>query len=373
MTVIVTNQIPVDFSVTDGTHTVATVTEIMVQNATVSNAGNGTANVDGLAPLASPTFTGTVTVPELTVSGLTGATAPSRYVGATTSGAPTTGTFAVGDFVIDQSGAVWVCTTAGTPGTWTKIGGGMNYALFTASGTWNVPAGVTTIRCRVIGGGGGGGGGGSATTSTGTGNGGGGGAPGFPFDLVVPLVASDTTLTIAIGSGGVGGTGAVAAGGNGNQPGGNGGQTTVTGTQSGTVYVLSAGGYHGGDTTTTPGTFGNTPAGSLGNGGTGGPANGIANGGGDSSVPYLFVVGGGGGGSTNGSTSGGGAGGAQQSGTSLGTANGGAGQAITSGQGAAGETATLPGCGGGGGGGSIDTLAGGNGGAGAPGQVEIWY
>lgn len=61
---------------------------------------------------------------DLTVTGLTGATAASRYVGATASGAPTAGTFAVGDFVIDQTGFVWVCTTAGTPGTWTKVGGG---------------------------------------------------------------------------------------------------------------------------------------------------------------------------------------------------------------------------------------------------------
>lgn len=50
--------------------------------------------------------------------GLPGATAPTRYVGATTSGAPTTGTFAKGDLVVDQTGATWVCTTAGTPGVW---------------------------------------------------------------------------------------------------------------------------------------------------------------------------------------------------------------------------------------------------------------
>lgn len=55
---------------------------------------------------------------------LTGATAATRYVGGTASGAPTTGTFAVGDFAIDQTGKVWVCTTAGTPGTWTQVGGG---------------------------------------------------------------------------------------------------------------------------------------------------------------------------------------------------------------------------------------------------------
>lgn len=72
------------------------------------------------APLASPTFTGTVTAPELSVSGLTGATQASRYVGATASGAPTTGVFAIGDFVIDRSGKIWVCTAAGTPGTWAE-------------------------------------------------------------------------------------------------------------------------------------------------------------------------------------------------------------------------------------------------------------
>lgn len=57
-------------------------------------------------------------------TGLTGATAASRYVGATASGAPLSGTFAVGDFIIDRTGNVYVCTTAGSPGTWTQVGGG---------------------------------------------------------------------------------------------------------------------------------------------------------------------------------------------------------------------------------------------------------
>jgi len=55
-------------------------------------------------------------------TGLPGATAASRHAGATTSGAPTTGTFAVGDFIVDQSGAMYVCTVAGTPGTWQLSG-----------------------------------------------------------------------------------------------------------------------------------------------------------------------------------------------------------------------------------------------------------
>lgn len=42
----------------------------------------------------------------------------------TTTGAPTTGTWAVGDLVIDAGGASWLCTTAGTPGTWSAGGGG---------------------------------------------------------------------------------------------------------------------------------------------------------------------------------------------------------------------------------------------------------
>jgi hypothetical protein len=54
-------------------------------------------------------------------SGLTGATAASRYVGATTSGAPTSGTFNTGDFVIAQTGVIFICTTAGSPGSWSKL------------------------------------------------------------------------------------------------------------------------------------------------------------------------------------------------------------------------------------------------------------
>jgi hypothetical protein len=59
-------------------------------------------------------------------TGLTGATAGGRFVGATASGAPASGTFAVGDLIIDQTGKVWVCTGAGTPGTWAQSGGGMS-------------------------------------------------------------------------------------------------------------------------------------------------------------------------------------------------------------------------------------------------------
>ncbi len=67
---------------------------------------------------STQTFTGAVAAPDFASSGLSGAVAASRYVGATASGAPTSGTFAIGDYVIDQSGLIWICTAAGTPGTW---------------------------------------------------------------------------------------------------------------------------------------------------------------------------------------------------------------------------------------------------------------
>lgn len=62
---------------------------------------------------------------------LTGATAPTRYVGATVTGAPTTGTFAPGDYVVAQNGEVWVCTAAGTPGTWAAAGAAATASLRT--------------------------------------------------------------------------------------------------------------------------------------------------------------------------------------------------------------------------------------------------
>ena len=67
-----------------------------------------------------------ITQEALIVTGMAGATAASRYAGATASGAPTTGTFAVGDFVVDQTGAMYVCTVAGTPGTWQLSGVSVN-------------------------------------------------------------------------------------------------------------------------------------------------------------------------------------------------------------------------------------------------------
>jgi hypothetical protein len=54
---------------------------------------------------------------------LTGAVAATRYVGGTATGAPVAGTFEKGDLAVAQDGGLWVCTTAGSPGTWTAASG----------------------------------------------------------------------------------------------------------------------------------------------------------------------------------------------------------------------------------------------------------
>ena len=67
---------------------------------------------------------GYVQASRIVAAGITGANATSRYVGATTGGPPNTGTFLVGDFVLDNgTGGWWICTTAGSPGLWDQGGG----------------------------------------------------------------------------------------------------------------------------------------------------------------------------------------------------------------------------------------------------------
>lgn len=105
-------------------------------SASTAAAGNDS-RITGAAQLASsPTFTGEATAPDFAASGLTGATQASRYVGATTTGAPASGTFVIGDYVIARNGHLWICTTAGTPGTWTDAGsvGNLVTSVFTRTG-----------------------------------------------------------------------------------------------------------------------------------------------------------------------------------------------------------------------------------------------
>jgi len=72
------------------------------------------------ATISGSQIVGPISTTYYAPTGLTGATAASRYVGATTNGAPITGTFQVGDFIVDQTGNIWICTISGSPGTWTE-------------------------------------------------------------------------------------------------------------------------------------------------------------------------------------------------------------------------------------------------------------
>lgn len=88
---------------------------------------------DGLGLIADSTATDGWSAKDILgmPKGLTGAVAATRYVGGTAGGAPTTGAFLVGDFVVDRNtGETWVCTVAGSPGTWVSSLAALRTALF---------------------------------------------------------------------------------------------------------------------------------------------------------------------------------------------------------------------------------------------------
>jgi len=96
----------------------------------------------------------------------------SRFIGSTTSGAPS-GSFPalVGDFVVDQYGKMWVCTASGTPGTWQSVGNGTvgTTGNITAAGSTQYSSTALTYNYNIVSG---------ATATT---NGGAGTAVILPF------------------------------------------------------------------------------------------------------------------------------------------------------------------------------------------------
>ncbi len=59
---------------------------------------------------------------DLTVEGVPGAILGYRLCGATASGPPVAGSWKARDIVPDATGTAWVCTAAGSPGTWIQLG-----------------------------------------------------------------------------------------------------------------------------------------------------------------------------------------------------------------------------------------------------------
>jgi type II secretory pathway pseudopilin PulG len=263
--------------------------------------------------------------------------------------------------------------------------GTAHYVVFDRPGTytWQVPSGVNEIIVTGAGAGGGGGGG----SIWGGGGGGGSGSVCLRYPIPIKVVPGEI-LTITIGAGGAGGAGVGWDGSGGN--GGNGGDTTISGSISGTLLILYGGRGGGGGGASRFGTGGDGGAGGgpgAGGGGRhgymgGGPGAPVAGGNAGGYGSFCFVGAGGGGGaglnggpgapggnflwrnyggrggSPVGSWGGGGGGGASWFGA------GGAGGA----GGGRGGDGGGPGAGGGGGGGGY-----GPGGRGGDGYLEIVY
>lgn len=259
-----------------------------------------------------------------------------------------------------------VLTLAGGVPSWAATSGSIDYQVFTASGTWTKPAGLTgneVVRVMIWGGGGGGR------------YGGGGG--GVCVDIMLRASDFGSTAAVTIGSAGVGGTSGT-AGGN---------SSIALATQTITAFGGGWGGASGAVGAGGGGTLGSS------SGGTGGPpSGGTSTGPGGSSA-----FGGGGGGAGNASTANsaggqshyGGGGGGSHSSASIGGAGGGSffgggggggggntgggagGASIYGGAGGAGNTtgSATTGSAPGGGGGGLNSGAGADG---ARGECRVW-
>lgn len=292
--------------------------------------------------------------------------------------------YTAGQFVTLPTGGRAFRTASGTSLTtwaleqaaniWTYVAGG-HYVKMNASGNLLAPAGITQMRVRMLGAGGGAGGGASPIVTTGVAgcNGGGGGGAGQLLTVELTGLTSGTNYVYTQGAGGAGGAGAASGSAAGTTGSFGGDSTLVVGA---TTYTAKGGGQGTGGAA-------NTAANSI-TGGLYAYPGGVNNAqftvpgsGGTNGFPTVWldtVCGGPGGGSSSASQGGGGG---QAATGAIGAQvptpiTGGSGSV----NGAAGVTATVPGCGGGGGGAGSRLSpggAGGAGGAGAPGQLEAWF
>jgi len=244
------------------------------------------------------------------------------------------GTMEETDITFDDGGGNLLLYTSAT-----------NVTTYNGSGSFVVPAGVTSIQVQAWGGGGGGEGG--------SGAGGGGGE--YAAETALTVTPGET-LTVTVGAGGSGGSGG--AGG----PGTSGGTTTL---KRSTTALVTANGGQGGSSATSSGGSGSTNTIHFNGGGSKANSTGVSHGGAGGGSSAGTNRAGNTGGSNSGSTGGAGAT------APTGGGNGGAGGNGTGTSGTAGTSGTGPGGGGGAGGaGSSSNSAGGNG---AAGRVVITY
>ena len=182
----------------------------------VSIKGTGGGSVT-LSAAAAATDT-TLTLPNVTGTVLQSGTAVTVAQGGT--GAATlaannvllgNGTSAVQTVAPGTSGNVLTSNgTAWTSAAPAASGGFSNMQVFTSTGTFTVPAGVTKVKVTVVGGGGAGGG---ATQASCLFSGGAGGGGGGASIKVISGLTPGGTITATVGLGGTGNTGTGGAGG----------------------------------------------------------------------------------------------------------------------------------------------------------------
>lgn len=243
-------------------------------------------------------------------TGATSATAYAVLAGGTTSTGAFQSVASVG-----TSGQVLTSNGAGALPSFQAVGvgGGTEYKT-SGSGTWTIPAGVTTVTVTVLGGGASGGRGAYANT-------GGGGAGGLAIKTLTGLTPGNT-LSYTVGSGALyantastvssgtqtistitggagsqpgdssttGGTGGTATGGDLNIPGQNGYDYEATGSQYDCAGGSPGGGFgFGGRVTGSVGTYGNGATGyGAGGGGNNAGATGVNRGGAGSGGLIIF-------------------------------------------------------------------------------------
>ncbi|MBM0275326.1 hypothetical protein [Micromonospora tarensis] len=260
--------------------------------------------------------------------------------------------------------------------------------VFTANGTFTLPAGAKTVR--VIGWGGGPGGGSGRRGAPGTACGGGGGGAGAGFvDVVLPASIFSATHAITVGAAGLGGAAVLTDDTNGN-PGGNGFGTIIAGIMTIFGGLGGAGGAVGGGIggasltgSSSPGATGgngSSPGGSVGNpinagfAGAGGggisAANVASNGGGFGFNPTTAGITNGAAGTVAGTKNGGNGGNAPLGSGLMGGAAGGGAASLDSAAGDGGNGGRS-GAAGSGGGASRNGFASGKGGDGSPGFLMM--